>query len=33
MVASMRERRWQSRRRRGVSFADEIVQGDPSTWL
>jgi glycosyltransferase involved in cell wall biosynthesis len=31
-VAWLRERRWQNRRRRGVSFADEIEQGDPSTW-
>jgi hypothetical protein len=31
-VAQMRERRWQTRRRRGISFAEDIVQGDPSDW-
>ena len=31
-VERMRHRRWQTRRRRGISFAEDIVQGDPSNW-
>ena len=31
-VERMRHGRWQKRRELGISFADDIVQGDPSKW-